>query len=110
MTIPRRHPRGPVECPVTFYLEDGTPGTGRLYDLSQAGCGIVSELHAMQGSYVVLSIGLPDPSSVISVELARVRWAMRQEFGVEFILIPRADKAKLDQFLAQRQPDNRLTH
>ncbi len=101
MTTARRHPRGPVECPVTFYLEDGTPGTGRLYDLSQAGCGIVSELHAVTGSYVVLSIGLPNTASSISVELARVRWAMRQEFGVEFILIPRADKVKLDLFLAR---------
>jgi preprotein translocase subunit SecE len=42
---------------------------------------------AAEGEAVSLQIMVPDQSTAIRVELGKVCWATRREFGVEFLVI-----------------------
>lgn len=45
-------------------------------------------------------LGSTEPEA-IRVELGKVRWATRREFGVEFLVIPSESKERLNRFLTE---------
>ena len=42
---------------------------------------------------------MPSQPTPIAIELGKIRWATRREFGVEFMVVERASKERLDDFL-----------
>jgi hypothetical protein len=53
------------------------------------------------GSYIKLSVLLPDPISSLFIELGKVRWVKERTFGVEFIRIPTMTRHRLDRVVSQ---------
>jgi PilZ domain len=99
----RIHPRFSVAYPVVF---GGAPfvGEGTVSDLSSTGCAVTCERTVLAGSYIKLSVLLPDPTSSLFIELGKVRWVRDQHFGVEFIRIPTITQHRLDRIMAEEQP------
>jgi len=98
----RIHQRVSVTYPVIF---GGAPfvGEGTVSNLSMTGCSVACERTVLNGSYVKLSVLLPDPTSSLFIELGKVRWVRDQSFGVEFIRIPTITQHRLDRIMAHEQ-------
>ena len=96
--VRRGNVRYAVQSPVAFVL-DGTAGQGEIFNLSRGGCAIESDLGAASGDPVSLQITVPNQPKPISVELGKVRWATRREFGVEFLVVTGEAQERLDNFL-----------
>ena len=90
-----------VDYPVIF---GGAPfvGEGALTDLSASGCAIACDRTVLSGSYVRLSVLLPDQPSSLTIELGKIRWARGPVFGVEFIRLPAMARQQLDQAIWNR--------
>lgn len=97
----RKHRRFEVKCPVSFTREDGVSAEGTVYNLSTGGCAVESDTNVPDKTYVSLRITLSDPASPMVVELAKVRWSTRREFGAEFLML-QTEKRHLDRFLAKQ--------
>jgi hypothetical protein len=105
----RIHPRLPVAYPVIF---GGAPfvGEGVVSNLSLSGCSVTCERTVLTGSYVKLSVLLPDPTSSLYIELAKIRWVQQNTFGVEFIRLPTISRHRLDRVVTQQLiPEFELT-
>ena len=96
----RIHPRLPVAYPAIF---GGAPfvGEGVVSDLSVAGCAVTCERTVLMGSYIKLSVLLPDPTASLFIELGKVRWVREHTFGVEFIRVPMMTRNRLDRVMSQ---------
>lgn len=94
----RKYPRFPVQLPISFTAEE-VEGEGTIYNLSTGGCAVESNTHVPEDSYLQLRIHIPDHRSPIAIELAAVRWALRREFGVEFISLRGEDRERLLRYL-----------
>lgn len=99
----RIHPRLAVDYPVIF---GGAPfvGEGTIADLSSTGCSVSCDRTVLMGSYIKLSVLLPDPTASLFIELGKVRWVKNQTFGVEFIRIPTITQHRLGRIIAQEKP------
>lgn len=53
------------------------------------------------GSYIKLSVLLPNPTPSLFIELGKIRWVKEQTFGVEFIRVPTLTRHRLDRVIAQ---------
>jgi len=95
----RIHPRLPVAYPVIF---GGAPfvGEGVVSDLSVSGCSVTCERTVLTGSYIKLSVVLPDPTSSLFIELGKIRWVQENAFGVEFIRVPTLTRHRLDRVVS----------
>lgn len=95
----RIHRRLPVAYPVIF---GGAPfvGEGMVSDLSLSGCSVTCGRTVLMGSYIKLSVLLPDPASSLFIELGKVRWVKEHTFGVEFIRIPTITRHRLDRVMS----------
>ena len=96
--IGRKDVRYHVQCPVAFVL-DGKPGEGNTFNLSRGGCGIETELFAASGDPISLNLTVPTQAPPILIELGRVRWATKREFGVEFMVVSGESKRQLNDYL-----------
>ena len=96
----RIHPRLPVAYPVIF---GGAPfvGEGTVSNLSLSGCSVTCERTVLMGSYIKLSVLLPDPTSSLFIELGKVRWVKGSTFEIEFIRIPTITRHRLDRVVSQ---------
>lgn len=96
----RIHQRYSVAYPVIF---GGAPfvGEGILSDLSVSGCSVSCERTVLRGSYIKLSVVLPDPTSSLFIELGKIRWVRERAFGVEFIRVPTLTRHRLDRVMSQ---------
>jgi hypothetical protein len=81
------------------FVVDGKPGQGTTFNLSRGGCAIDSDLYAAIDDPISLHITVSSQLTPIAIELARVRWATRRELGMEFMVVERASKQRLDDFL-----------
>jgi hypothetical protein len=72
-------------------------------DLSPSGCSVTCERTVLMGSYIKLSVLLPDPTSSLFIELGKVRWVKENTFGVEFIRIPTITRHRLSRVVSQAQ-------
>ena len=99
----RIHRRLPVAYPAIF---GGAPfvGEGVVSNLSLSGCSVTSERTVLAGSYVKLSVILPDPTSSLFIELGKIRWVRQNTFGVEFIRLPTITRHRLDRVVSEQLP------
>ena len=74
---------------------------GTTFNLSRGGCAIECEGMASVGETVSLEIMVPGKERPIVVELGKICWATRREFGVEFKVMPGDSKQRLDTFLIE---------
>lgn len=74
---------------------------GTTFNLSRGGCAIECEGMVSVGETVSLQIMVPGQERPIIVELGRICWATRREFGVEFRVMPGDSKQRLDAFLIE---------
>lgn len=97
----RIHHRLPVAYPVIF---GGAPfvGEGVVSNLSLSGCSVTCERTVLTGSYVKLSVILPDPTSSLFIELGKIRWVRKHTFGVEFIRLPTITRHRLDRVMSEQ--------
>ena len=98
----RKYPRFTDTSLVTFSSER-VSGGGRLDNLSDGGAAITSAIAVSQGDYLTLTITFPDPSGLVEIELAPVRWVRGEGFGVEFIKMSHDSKERLTQYLHNLQ-------
>ena len=94
----RRDERYQVKCPVAFVV-DGKPGEGVTFNLSRGGCAIETEMYAAVDDPISLQITVSSQTTPLAIELGKVRWSTRREFGVEFMVVESASKRRLDDFL-----------
>jgi hypothetical protein len=71
-------------------------------DLSFTGCQVATERPVLVGSYIKLSVLMPNPTQSIFIELGKVRWVQNDSFGVEFIRLPTIARHRLDRILWER--------
>jgi len=76
-------------------------GEGTVTDLSLTGCSIACERTVLTGSYVKLSVILPDPTLSLFIELGKIRWVHHNAFGIEFIRLPTISRHRLDRVVWQ---------
>ena len=98
----RIHQRLSVAYPVIF---GGAPfvGEGTISNISKTGCSVSCDRTVLMGSYIKLSVLLPDPTSSLFIELGKVRWVKDQTFGVEFIRVPTLTRHRLDRVVSHEQ-------
>ena len=94
----RRDVRYQVQCPVEFVL-DGKAGHGTAFNLSRGGCALETDTFAAVDDPVSLHITVSNQPTPIVIELGKVRWATKREFGVEFMVVENVSKRRLDDFL-----------
>jgi hypothetical protein len=80
----RKHPRYPVEY-VLSLLAERSHGQGVAKDLSVTGCRARSPVGITKGISVGLLIDVPRYDNPLHVNVAIIRWAKDEEFGMEFI-------------------------
>lgn len=77
-------------------------GEGKLTDLSASGCAIACNQTVLSGSYVRLTVLMPDQRPSLTINLGKIRWVRDQTFGVEFIRLPTIARQQLDQAIWHR--------
>jgi len=82
-----RADRQSLDCLVRFTDEEGLTGEGRLFNLSIGGCALHSTTPVAEDMLLSLVLQLTEKAAPLQIEMARVRWVRRQEFGVEFLFI-----------------------
>jgi hypothetical protein len=97
----RSYHRYSVTYPVIF---GGAPfvGEGTVCNLSLTGCSVTCDRTVLAGSYVRLSLILPDPTSSLFIELGKIRWSRGNRFGVEFIRFPTLTRHRLDRVIEEQ--------
>jgi len=77
-------------------------GEGCLKDLSPYGCRMESDISLQSGTELELCFFCGSREAVpIRVELATVRWAKGQEFGVKFLRLQSHEEARLRHVIAE---------
>jgi hypothetical protein len=74
-----------VSCHLSFMDDQGVVGEGRLLDISIHGCRMVSGKCLQEGTYLKVSLCLPDQIDSIRIEKAIVRWVEKGQVGLEFV-------------------------
>ena len=84
-------------------LGDLVDGNGRLVDLSTGGCRLRSSEGVKPNSQLHVFLRSPHDVVPIKVELAAVRWANGQEFGLEFIRVHPGQQKRLGHLVTALQ-------
>ncbi len=101
----RRFPRFDANFSVDFFHEGTLWGNGLGRDLSMGGCAVDSPIPIepmAKGDSVGLHLHLPgqhEPTIPVKVELAAVRWAVRHQYGLEFIKLSNEDHRRMQRYL-----------
>jgi hypothetical protein len=95
--------RVPTQFPVVFAGE-AYVGEGTVLNLSVPGCAIHSRKPVEPGSYLEMTMLVPDITPPLRVGLAKVRWCEGRRFGVEFIQMPGQDQVRLGRLVKNEVP------
>jgi PilZ domain len=90
----RKHPRYRVEF-VLSLLAERSHGQGVAQDLSITGCRARSPVGITKGVSVGLLIDVPRYDNPLHVNVAIIRWAKEEEFGMEFISMAPENQQRL---------------
>lgn len=105
----RQHQRRgvPPTCMLSFArfalsitFSGDTEGEGAVINLSLKGCMVESDAGVKVGDAMSLILLLPGEESPTIVDLALVRWAKGQCFGLEFVSLGTVEMNRLRGFLA----------
>ena len=91
----RKHERIPVDYAGSF-VGESLRGRGVILDLSIAGCRVSSSSVVATGDMLGVLIELPGHEQSLYITRTVVRWRTATEFGMEFILMDRHDRQRLD--------------
>jgi PilZ domain len=95
-----RTERYQVDCPVRFTDEGNVTGEGRVINLSINGCALRSNTTTMEeGTLLTLQMQPAPHTPAIQIEMARVRWARNDEFGIEFLFVYERERKALLRWL-----------
>lgn len=94
----RQHLRYLLHCAIAFKVNNHHD-EGGMVNLSLAGCGGESSKGFSPGESIAVRVHLPDGKPPMEVDLATVRWAHGNQFGLEFIYLRPEEKDRLRQFL-----------
>ena len=106
----RKFPRFWVQFPISLLKEGVIIAEGTIYDLSAGGCAVESQANVLKGDYVGLQLYLADhqgSTTPLKVDVAAVRWAIQQKFGLEFISMPSGDQERLRRHIKTLQTTSR---
>jgi hypothetical protein len=84
---------------VLFCSDFGCRGVADRQDLLTTGCRVVSESPLQVGMELELSLCVASKERNLEIELAKVRWANGQCFGLEFMAICPPERERLRLFL-----------
>ena len=88
------------------FSTDDIDGAGLVYNLAVGGCAVETEHSVGDHGYISLTITLVPGSPPVSIELAKLRWATRREFGVEFLTVSGGDARRLEEFVRNPGPSS----
>jgi hypothetical protein len=96
----RKSSRIQTTLPVTFAAyEIDEIVTGVLSNLSSRGVAVQCETpcatEIKPELEIALYIRIPEDATPVTIDLARVRWASREQFGVEFVILKSGEDARL---------------
>lgn len=77
-----------------------TEGEGSVINLSMKGCKVESDAGVKVGDAMSLILLLPGEQAPTAVDLALVRWAKGQWFGLEFVSLGATEMNRLRSFLS----------
>jgi hypothetical protein len=83
-----------------MFASDEFVGEGTVVDLGVPGCAVESPVAPSPGDYVCLHILMPGENGSSKVCVAKVRWALQQRFGVEFMTVPDDHQLRLGRLLS----------
>ena len=81
-----RTERYQVDCPARFTHEGDVTGEGRVINLSAHGCALRTNTTMEDGILLTLQMQLV-PNTPVQIEMARIRWAKNDEYGIEFLFL-----------------------
>ncbi len=94
----RKHKRKSVDLTVSFAGEH-VVGKGTVCNLSPSGCGILSPQKVTVGAFFEILIHLPGGQDLVKIDVAVVRYAIPERFGLDFLQVSPGDQQKLKQLL-----------
>lgn len=97
----RKHKRKTVDLEISFAGEQGR-GKGNLYNIAEGGCGVVSQQKVTVGAFLEAQIHMPDGRGLLKIDVAVVRYAIPDRFGLDFLHISPGDQQKLKKLLKSR--------
>lgn len=98
----RKYPRKQVR--LSGSLRGEAPfADGTLEDLSRGGCAFQCESTLQIGNFLELEIRLPGEEPPLKIEVAVVRWAKSQRFGLEFLRIHAREKERIRELVKTPQ-------
>jgi hypothetical protein len=87
-----------VDYPVRL-SGDSMIGQGTVINLSAPGCAIRTSVPIRPGDYLELRMMTPDEARPLTVGLAKVRWALGEVAGVEFIRVRRDNQGRIHRLI-----------
>ncbi len=94
----RNPPRYAVQLPVSFSGQN-ISGKGTIVDLSEQGCGVLTDTRLPIASLITLKIDLYGDDPPLTIDLAVVRWLSGPTVGVEFIRTETGEQQRLKAFV-----------
>lgn len=94
----RRYPRIEVHYPGSFRGE-GVAGHGQVLNLSWGGCAFKSDRKLQVGDFLQVDLHLAHEPNPVKVDIAIVRWAREQMFGIDFIQVGPDEQTRLRRFV-----------
>lgn len=91
----RRHE---VQLPVSF-SGDEILGKGSVFNIGVGGCAVKGDKNIRVGAFVELRIDLPHLDAPLPIDVAVVRWAIGQKFGLDFLEIRPEEQKRLRRFI-----------
>ncbi len=95
----RRERRLFVQYPISIEGNQGV-SEGTLFNLSQGGGSIQSEIPVQCGTILTLRVHLPSLKQPIAVDRAEVTWTAGEDFGVQFLQLGLQERERLNQVIA----------
>ena len=90
----RLYQRSPVNFPIAF-ANDEVTGTGRVGDISMAGCTVQTDAQMAQGAIFHLSLGIQDAVTTIKIDAAMVRNVQFDRAGLMFLKFQKSERERL---------------
>ena len=97
----RKHKRKPIELHISFAGEQ-VVGKGTVCNISLVGCGVNSQEKVTAGAFLEVLIHLPGGQDLIKIDVAVVRYALPDRFGLDFLQISPGEQQKLNKLLKSR--------
>jgi hypothetical protein len=111
---PTIHPRGAQRHPVILPVEvswELNDAKATTTNISVQGCRVKSDIAPPVGTYVSVKLYLEQGEECLAIDMAVVRWALGQDFGLEFLSWGSTARQRLQRFLqslgAKKQTSSR---